>query len=291
MSKQVFVAVNTKKSVCLFRAKMICKSSTTVNWVSLIFFPKGHENTQKNNYNTDNAYFYKYSCHLWQCYVFALYAGHVLESVTWYLDHLASEELTGILNDIQKIRLLLSIFSCNTQMNRTHYHLIWSSIWNLEVKDDGQCEMVWNIKCCNENSEGAFSLMPVLKFIFRALQTFSDTVFCFHWFDFISRANMHAFHASGGSHNHRVLHLRAIMREPAEEFGDSILDLCLFIQLGHQRSKSAQKQLHNALIWHLFTERKYERTDIWKMELTIWHCHCNSLCHSRKAPVACSGYR
>lgn len=51
--------------------------------------------------------------------------------------------------------------------------------------------------------------------------------------------------------------------EPAEEFGASFLDLCLlFIQLGHHRRKSTQKQLRNALIWHLSTKRKYKQTAI-----------------------------
>lgn len=51
--------------------------------------------------------------------------------------------------------------------------------------------------------------------------------------------------------------------ETAEEFLASFLDLCLlFIQLGHHRCKSTQKQLHNALIWHLSTETKYKQTAI-----------------------------
>ena len=38
------------------------------------------------------------------------------------------------------------------------------------------------------------------------------------------------------------------------EFGARFLDLCLFIQLGHGRHGSTQKQLHNALIWDLKQE-------------------------------------
>lgn len=71
---------------------------------------------------------------------------------------------------------------------------------------------------------------------------------------------MHAFHASGSSYNHR---LRVIFGSLRKEFGASFLDLCLlFIQLGHHRRKSTQKQLHNALIWHLSSERKYKQTAI-----------------------------
>lgn len=51
--------------------------------------------------------------------------------------------------------------------------------------------------------------------------------------------------------------------QAAAAFPASFLDLCLlFIQLGHRRHKSPQKQLHNPLIWHLNTEGKHIQTAI-----------------------------
>lgn len=99
---------------------------------------------------------------------------------------------------------------------------------------------------------------------------------------------MHAFHASGGSYNH---HLSVIFGSPQRSLEPVFWTsaCCSFNWV----TTDAKAHKSNFIMLSFGTSAQRGNTNRQlseKWSCTIWHRHSNSLCHTRKATLACREY-